>query len=238
MTADLQALCEQAMREGRQVDLQGCSYGSRFLKKEFLNAPVDYYFLLAGLVRTLDLKHILELGTHWGGAIKSMCRGLRHPDSPENRLVTVDINYKNADGFGSYPQIKRITGDSFDRRIMDAVVASFPGPLDLLFVDTDHDYRQTYRNLATYGNRLAPRLMVLDDIHLNHSMDRLWRDLKDRMGNRAFDASHLCNREVGFGILLCDPTVSWPERYGFLIDYWRARRWVLARVPERFRHFG
>ena len=51
------------------------------------------------------------------------------------------------------------------------------------------------------------------------------------------DLADVRNREIGFGIVLWDPAVDWPERYGFLIDYWRARRWALDRVPDRFRRF-
>jgi len=234
MSSDLEILCENAMRAGRQIDLTGCSYGMRFLKKEFVEAPVGYYFFLAGLVRTLDLKRVLELGTHWGGAIMSMWRGLRDPNNPENQLVTVDIACKNAEGFTSYPKIKRITGDSFNRSVLEQVVESFYRPIDLLFVDTEHEYRRTYRSVATYANRLAPRFVLLDDIHFNRSMERFWFDLKRSLGDRAFDASRLCNREnAGFGVVLWDPNVHWPERYAFLTDYWRARRWMTGQIPAR-----
>jgi predicted O-methyltransferase YrrM len=232
MTSAVEALCETAMLEGRGIDLTGCSFGRRFTTGEFRETPVSYYFLLAGLVRSLDLRRVLEIGTHWGGAIMSMSRGLRDPDSGETQLVTVDVTDRNTEGFRAYPRITRITGDSFDRHVVDAVASSFRGPVDLVFIDTIHTYRPTHHNIAIYANRFAPRLVVLDDIHINSSMDRLWSDVARAAGDRAFDATTLCDREVGFGVVLWDPALRWPERYGKLVTYWKARRWLSERVPH------
>ncbi len=235
MKSDVETLCEAAMDAGRGIDLAGCAYGPRFLTAGFLETPPDYYRLLAGLVRTLDLRRVVELGTHWGGAIMAMWHGLRDPASAANRLVTVDVALKNVDGFRRYPHIRRITGDGLDDRVLDEIARFVEPPVDVVFVDAEHDYRRTRHAIAVYASRLAPRFMILDDIHLNHSMDRLWRDVRGVFGERAFDASRLCDRErCGFGIVQWDPRVRWPERYGHLVGYWRLRRrlegWA-RRIP-------
>ncbi len=233
MNAPLHDLFERAMREGKQIDLAGCCYGEPHWQGDFVREPSSYYCLLAGLVRTQQLTRVLELGTHFGGAIMAMSRGL-HPNEVDHaRLVTVDVTCKNIEGFKAYPHIRRVIGDCFDRRVLAQVAASFDRGIDLLFIDTVHEYRQTYCSLALYANRLRPHYIVLDDIHLNPSMERLWRRLQLRLGEHALDLSALCERrKPGLGVLVTDPAQTWQQKYGFWRYYWRLRRVVSTAVPR------
>jgi predicted O-methyltransferase YrrM len=224
-------LFAHAMQVGRLIDLAGCGYGEPHWLGKFVSDPPSYYCLLAGLVRAQRLTHILELGTHFGGAIMAMSRGLHPADLDRAQLVTVDVTHRNDEGFKPYPHIKRITGDCLDGRIVAEVARLFDRPIDLCFVDTVHDYRQTYRNIALYANRLRPRYIVLDDIRLNASMQRLWRDVQARLGKRAVDVSELCERNnAGFGVLVADRNDQWLEKYSRWEVYWRFRRRVSALV--------
>lgn len=238
MNFDIRAACENAYAVGRSIDLSGCCYGESHGGGDFVNTPGDYYYFLAGLVNSLDLKRIVELGTHFGGATMAMSRGLRNQDDPENLLVTVDLTWKNEAGFKAYPHIRRVRGDTLKNAVLKQVTLPFHGPIDLLFVDTIHEYRQTYRNIALYNNALKPRWIVLDDIHLNPSMERLWSDLRQRLGDRTFDATELCKRDnAGFGVIHLDPALPWPDRFGAWQLVWTTRRILSGLLPSSVKEF-
>lgn len=193
-----------ANEDGRRIDLSGCYY------EPHRSEPEEYYHYLAGLVRVFRAIRVLEIGTQFGGSIKSMIRGVPTDRIKEAKFVTVDITDLNREGFMSFPDnlLKRVRGDAAEPSTVDKVGALFGDePIDLLFIDSDHNYRSTGQQINLYANRLQPRLLVLDDIRLNHSMRELWTDLVSLMGDRCFDASQLVRRGVaGFGaILLRDP---------------------------------
>ncbi len=202
MSNELKIICEQAMSEGQAIDFSDCIYGEPHWKGEFINKPVNYYFFLAGLVRFQRLTYILDLGTPFGGSIMSMSKGLYKEDASKSRLVTVDTTYKNSEGFKKYPQIKIIKGDILNKGIAEKIVESFDRNIDLLFIDSNHNYGHVKAILSIYGKRLHPKYVVLDDILLNNSMRRLWNELVRKIKHNVFDATEKVKREnVGIGIL-------------------------------------
>src|SRR5437764_9936073 len=58
------------------MDLTDCFYGASHGSGDFVDHPLDYYYFLAGFVCQLRCSRLLELGTHFGGSIRSMARGL------------------------------------------------------------------------------------------------------------------------------------------------------------------
>lgn len=230
---DLTALAASALAVGKQIDLSGCSYGDPHGDGPRARIPSEYYFFLAGLVRVQRLTHVLELGTHYGGAILAMSRGLGGDDT-QSRLVTVDVACKNPADLGMDARIRPVVGDIFDRRISRTVMESFDRPIDLLFVDAGHDYRQVMTCLAIYANALQPRYIVLDDIRLCASMERVWRAVLGLSGPRAIDISPLVDRSrAGFGLIAGDTSVSWPENYSRWAPYWRLKRTLSLFLPEK-----
>ncbi len=202
MQNNLKLICERAMLEGRKIDLAGCHYGRTTGPLPFLKRPTNYYYFLAGLVRSRAMTDILEIGTHFGGAIMSMRRGLKAESAPRSRLVTVDIERKNPDGFGEYSDIERITGDSLDADVAKKVCECFGGAIDLIFIDSLHEYEHTRKNIDIYAGELNPRYIALDDIRQCDSMARLWRDLLTEFKENAFDASNVSIRKgAGFGVI-------------------------------------
>lgn len=198
----LESLCERAMGAGTAMDLSDCPYGETTGSCSFINRPATYYYFLAGLVRLERLTRVLEIGTNWGGAIMSVSKGMSESDRAAGRLVTVDIVRKNKEGFGRYPHIRRIQGDSLDRAVADEVTGCFDGEIDLLYIDSVHEYDHTKRNIELYAGRLNPRYVILDDIRQCDEMKRLWRELKAASGDNAFDASEISKRPgAGFGII-------------------------------------
>ncbi len=203
MCDSLESIGERAMAEGCTIDLSSCNYGEttgsccRFIKR-----PTSYYYFLAGLVRSQRMMRILEIGTNFGGSIMSMSRGVDKKDIPSSTLVTVDIEYKNRDGFEEYPHIVRITGDSLDKDVIQEVWECFDKPIDLIYIDSLHEYDHTKENIDAYATKLNPRYIVLDDIRQCDSMVRLWSMLAQEFKQNAFDASAISKREgAGFGII-------------------------------------
>jgi len=158
MLADI---CKQAMKEGQKIDLSGCVYG----KPKDTDKPSNYYYFLAGLVKTQRLTNILDLGTKNGGSIMSMSRGIHGQGRVRNRLVTVDIEYLNKEKLEKYPNIQRIQGDVLSKRVLKKTVESFDREIDLMFIDTLHEYKHVQRIITLYANKLKPKYIIFDDIH-------------------------------------------------------------------------
>lgn len=184
------------------VDLSDCPYGETTGSCAFVRRPTKYYFFLCGFVRSQRLTRILEIGTNSGGSIMSISKGLREEDIADSRLVTVDIIRKNDEGFKKYPHIRRIDGDSLDEGIAGKAVASFDGEVDLVYIDSLHEYEHTKKNIDIYAGKLNPRYVILDDIRQCDEMRKLWGELKEKFEDEAFDASEISVRKgAGFGVI-------------------------------------
>jgi len=190
------------MQEGQKIGLAGCNYGETTGPCQFIKRPTNYYYFLAGFVRSQGMTRILEIGTHFGGAIMSMSRGLNKEGMPESKLVTVDIEFKNQDGFKEYSHIERITGDSLSEKVIKKVEECFEGPIDLIYIDSLHEYDHTRKNIDVYAKLFNPRYIALDDIRQCDSMAELWSALTREFKESAFDASDVCIRKgAGFGVI-------------------------------------
>ncbi|MFH1996120.1 MAG: class I SAM-dependent methyltransferase [Candidatus Omnitrophota bacterium] len=198
----LKDLCGRASTTGKTFDLSDCVYGETDGCCAFVNRPTAYYFFLAGLVRVERCSYILETGTHYGGSIMAMAKGLHADDVPVSTLVTVDITFKNEEGFKKYPRITRIRGDALSGTVRDDVSARFDRPIDLLYIDSLHEYDHTKKTIDAYARSLDPKYLILDDIHLSGPMEKLWAELAGSFGERSFDASELARRRsAGFGVI-------------------------------------
>jgi hypothetical protein len=81
-------------------------------------------------------------------------------------------------------------------------------PIDLLFVDSGHDYPTTMAHMGTYAALLQPKIVVIDDIVLNEDMAHFWSDVRALYGARAVNACDVDPRvrsgDCGFGIVLLE----------------------------------
>jgi predicted O-methyltransferase YrrM len=224
------------MAAGEALDLEGCSYGE--WRGDFVGEPHGYYYFLAGLVQTKGFTRIVEIGTHYGGATTAMTRGMPVHDSDDALVVTVDVTNHNAENLSKLARVRRVQGDSLDPQVVRRVCSMFDGPIDLLYVDSRHEHRETLQNIAVYANRLRPSMIVLDDIHLNDSMREMWERLLHTHRDQMTDVSDLVRRKsAGFGVIECRPTDTWPELRGVRQSGWmafrRARRTIGPLVPAR-----
>jgi len=190
------------MGAGKAIDLSDCPYGETTGPCAFISRPTNYYYFLAGFVRLARLTRILEIGTNFGGSIMSMSRGLYPEDLEKSSLVTVDLVKKNDDEFKRYPWIKRIHGDSLAPDVIERTVAACSADVELLYIDSEHEYGHVRKNLDIYCGRLKPRFVILDDIRQNDGMRRLWKEISGKYGENAFDASDASIRKgAGFGVI-------------------------------------
>jgi hypothetical protein len=196
---NLQTVCENAAATGRSIDLAGCDYGPHKRSAQFLGVQ-PYYHFLAGFVRSLHLRKVLEIGTSYGGSMMAIHRGCER-DQPDAQLVTVDKVDIAGKGLTSLADVRRFHGDSLASGTLQEIAAHLTSPIDFLYIDSKHSYDHTDKNLTIYGAQFRPRFVILDDIHLNSEMETLWADIRDTVQQYSYDASELAQRPTGFGVL-------------------------------------
>jgi cephalosporin hydroxylase len=144
--------------------------GYEFYKVNFGHT---YYVYLAKMVRHLKPKKVVELGTDIGRSALFMMTQL-----PVNsKLYTVEVGLHDAidlTPFKNDPRLVIVKGNDLD----SAVLAKVGKDIDLLFMDTSHEYAQSVLEIQEYLPRMSPRgIIVMDDIHLNSEMDKFWSEL-------------------------------------------------------------
>jgi predicted O-methyltransferase YrrM len=227
MTERLYDICNKAMAEGRKIDLSGCCYGESHWQGPFCDHPMPHHYFIAGFVKTQNCLNMLDLGTHYGGSVMSMSRGSDRNDSKKRKIATCDITFKNEEGFQKYPHIKRFQGDSLSQDTIKKISAFFNGSVDLLFIDTDHKAQILWMNLQVYIKHLQPEYILIDDIHLNPSMEKAWKRIRVEFKEKAFDATDILDRKAGFGVVHC----CYPLSLRVQPDLW------IMHVISRMRHF-
>lgn len=137
-------------------------------------ASQRYYLYLNALVRLLRPRTVLELGTCEGGSAFFMALALEQGAT----LTTVDVGPHHPWQLGPLLydlRLRRVLGDDLDLGIYEGRP---PQGVDLLFVDTLHEYGHVTRELELYLPLLSPgAVVVMDDIHLNEGMARAWDEL-------------------------------------------------------------
>ena len=130
-----------AWNVGRQFNLDDCLYGIPHWLGEPPDRPVSYYFFLAGIASSQRCRRALEIGTHMGGSVSSIRKGM---GEALETLVTIDPTDLSDPILARYPEITKIQGLSSDPAIISRVLAAFGWkPIDLLYIDADHSYEST-----------------------------------------------------------------------------------------------
>lgn len=217
-TDNLNNICARAVIEGQKINLDGCCYGPSSIDGSLSGKPEPYYYFLAGLIRSGRFTHVFEIGTHYGGSIMSISRGLRDEEIGKSKVLTIDLTYGNESGFKEFPHIKRMQGDALSKKMIKKVRGYFERDIDLLFIDSSHEYDHVKLCIAIYANMLRPKYIILDDIFLNGSMKKLWLEITEEFGEKALDISQIRGRdaEVGFGIIDWGRAVKLNWRYKYL----------------------
>ena len=165
-----------------------------------------YYRFLYGLCRVTAARKILEVGTDYGGSIIAMRQAL--PRDATATLITVDISNASDEQLASYPDVFKIQGDACAQGTVERVMSSISAPIDLLYIDTEHDFRTTIATFGIYSSLLTPRYIVFDDVTLNDEMAQVWTAVRTRYGANAVNAAEIVPaiREhpanPGFGVVI------------------------------------
>jgi predicted O-methyltransferase YrrM len=168
-----------------------------YVRRQALASDITEYLpLLYGYVRLYPEARVLEIGTRDGNSTLAL---LAAAQAVGGHVWSVDINPRVPDNpngmlpFKHDPAWSFTAGDSTD----PAVIASQPGEIDVLFIDSGHEYDLTVAEMNAYMPRLAPggtalfhdtRLTyddwgvkrALDDYCAGHGL--VWRDLPGEYG--------------------------------------------------------
>jgi len=208
--ATARELVARAWKSGQAMDLEGIGYGrihwGNF--KDIRSTPSPYYYFLAGLVKELGIRRVLEIGTHSGGSALAMQKGF---EGESGMIVTIDITRASDRILREQKNIVKVRGDANKPKVIDKVLTALDGqPVDLMFIDGDHKFHPALVNYSVYSTLLRPKVICLDDITLNAEMLRLWRFLsQDSADQRAVNAAEIIPDirpgRPGFGLILSAP---------------------------------
>jgi predicted O-methyltransferase YrrM len=186
-------LVNRAYESGQNLNLNPETHGL---------PAADYYRFLGGLLRVTNSRRIVEIGTDQGGSAYAMAQAI---GSRLDLLVTADL----VDRTNTFPAInglERVIGDAAGAPTIHRILELCEyRPVDILFVDSAHEYASTAAHFSIYSALLRPRLVVLDDIVLSETMASLWADLRRVFGAAAVNACDIEPRvrtpECGFGVI-------------------------------------
>lgn len=184
----LESVIAAAWQAGASIDLQGISYGRPHWEGPAPTEPYSYYRFLAGIVRLHGMTRILEIGTHFGGSALAMCRGM--PLAAAGHLLTIDVEFENVAALQQERRLQRFKGHALQREVLEATAAAFHHlPIDLLYVDADHNFFPTLAMASIYSTLLKPQFIILDDINLDDTMRAMWQLLAECHPGEAVDAT-------------------------------------------------
>lgn len=201
-------LVAAAYRCGGTLDIAHCTYGPALFKKDSDYGYMPYYRLLAGLVNLLGLKVIVEVGTYHGGSTLALAAGLT--GQVGEKILTIDPETHAQDRLASTSSIKAFQGTFPDAECMRFLNGELGASrIDLLYIDALKDAAFLKESLKAC-EKWRPRLIVLDDINANDSMEGFWLKHFSRQSNtvRLSDLlQNVRNSEFDFGIIVNDPSL-------------------------------
>lgn len=133
---------------------------------------------LGELAARLRARHVVELGCYVGWTSAHLALALQETGG---RLWCVDADAKfltaaqrNLARLGLAEHATFLRGFSLDAPLL----AQLPAEIDLVFIDTSHEYQPTLDEIATYAPRLAPGGCIV--LHDTISQDGCRRALRER----------------------------------------------------------
>ena len=155
-----------------------------------------YHAFLYLLAKHFEPTRIVELGTYRGESTKYMARG-----APDAEILTIDVNPDATRWINDVPPVfANIRAETcncvfYYENIYDKT------PIDLLFIDANHDYSLTMFNFDNWGSCVtAGGLIVLDDLHLDIEMDKVYHELVENRGLSIIDISEV--HKTGMGVII------------------------------------
>lgn len=183
-------------------------------ESDLLNAPKSAWLghrkFAYDLVRNVQPKTIVELGTHYGASFFSMCQAVKD-GGIDGKGFAVDtwIGDPHSGGFSNavYEEVLTTATSRYSgiavllRKTFDEALGDFADEsIDLLHIDGYHTYEAVKHDYETWLPKLADKgIVLLHDIVVRHSgfgVYRLWEELKARHPAAQFEHWH------GLGIVL------------------------------------
>lgn len=213
---DMPTIVRNGWETGQAIDLKNIGYGRLHWgnKADVLDNPSPYYYFLAGIVRRHNFSRVLEIGTHWAGATRSMYHGMSDPKN--GKVVTIDITTESDNRLHDYPDITKLVGDGNSGEIFEKVVNEFAQvPVDLVYIDAAHQTMSVFTSFALYAMALKPKLIIFDDVTLNEGMRKAWDLIKAAVPERdSVNAADIVRAirpsadNPGFGVVRIESNVS------------------------------
>lgn len=143
---------------------------------EDLDDNALYYRFLYAVADRFTPSNIVEIGTAIGWSAIHLAGGNR-----VGKTISIDIDAEAikrgsllAKKFGLL-NIEFITSDSCDAKILERL----PKTIDILYIDGEHTYERSCRELAFYGPRIkSGGIVILDDIRISDEMKALWESIR------------------------------------------------------------
>ena len=126
------------------------------------------------MAKELQPEYVVELGTCTGGSTSHLAAGT------SGNVLSIDIEIRPdaKERLFAFDNVELMQGDTRDPALV-AEVAKL-GPIDLLFIDTDHTAEQVTIELALFGPLVRPGgLVFFDDIRINPGMSTWWDALDE-----------------------------------------------------------
>jgi predicted O-methyltransferase YrrM len=170
----------------------------------------DFLPMMYELACRDDVQTVIELGVREGHSTRALLAGLHETGG---HLWSVDCEPTHPDELAAHPSWTFVLGDDND----PAVWAQLPEQCDVAFIDTDHAYTHTVRELDLLAQRIRPGgIILLHDTENEHPEDHGVRippqppfPVKQALMMYAQQrrwVAHLDSRGWGLGTLSVPPT--------------------------------
>jgi cephalosporin hydroxylase len=119
----------------------------------------EYLPLLYGAARSYPGARVLELGSRTGNSTLALLAGVVESGG---HVTSVDIDkvtdwHNGLYAWSQTPEWTFIQGDDMDPKVQERL----PAQVDVLFIDTSHEYEHTVRELEFYMPRVVPSGIAL-----------------------------------------------------------------------------
>jgi len=205
-----------------------------------------YYHWLALLVRFMQPKCVLELGSRHGISTVMLYSEL----PSDGHLISVDIDQDQRfvpDEMWRDPRMQFVYGDCLDLNIYRGFI---PTNIDIFWTDTVHYYEQVRDEFDIYEPLLSDdSLIIVDDINLNDK-----RSFFDELPYEKYDLTQLCHSS-GFGVIhysrkeknknnqemrqiqaALRSAAIWKRKQQLLVDRTGKSRNDICKVSEKYLH--
>jgi predicted O-methyltransferase YrrM len=164
--AELQAYC-------KVLPTQAETRPEKFLKMPYATDRTGmYYRFFHASSLNKRMSKVLELGTHTGTSAAHLAA------NPSVHVTTVDTNGACRDNIAAFgmPNITSIIQDSIAYGLDLFCAPQVERPLfDTLYIDTDHNYDQMYKEYTLFRNFVVDGgTIFFDDIHVSPGMEKGW----------------------------------------------------------------